>query len=167
MVRSFAKVVALTAIYLLALGQIQPGDILVGVLLAVLLVASARFIHSIPPTESASPMGPALRRIAGLPALIGGTLVDIGRGSWTVARYCLRKPPDAEPGTVTIPIGRSSPSSATTWGIRVGVSPDTVVVDVDERRGEMLLHVLDARDPDAVRADQRDSYERRQRRVFP
>lgn len=31
----------------------------------------------------------------------------------------------------------------------------------------MLLHVLDARDPDAVIAAQTDSYERRQRRVFP
>jgi hypothetical protein len=31
----------------------------------------------------------------------------------------------------------------------------------------MVLHVIDAADPDAVRAEQLDSYERRQRRVFP
>jgi hypothetical protein len=31
----------------------------------------------------------------------------------------------------------------------------------------VLLHVIDAVDPDAVRAEQLNSYRRRQRRVFP
>jgi multisubunit Na+/H+ antiporter MnhE subunit len=42
-----------------------------------------------------------------------------------------------------------------------------VVVELDEERGRMLLHVIDAGDPNAVRAEQLDSYRRRQRRVFP
>jgi multisubunit Na+/H+ antiporter MnhE subunit len=71
------------------------------------------------------------------------------------------------PGLVTIPIPPCPPTSAAAWGIRVGITPDTVVVDLDEERGRMLLHVIDARDPDAVRAEQLDSYRRRQRRVFP
>jgi hypothetical protein len=37
----------------------------------------------------------------------------------------------------------------------------------DHHRARRGLHVLDARDPDAVRREQLDSYERRQRRVFP
>ncbi len=167
MVRALAKIVALTAVYLLVLGQTQLGDVTVGVVLAVLLVVSARFVRSLPPPEGLRPAGSAPQRLAGVPALLGGTLVDIGRGSWIVARYCLRTPADYRPGVVTIPIGRSSTSSATAWGIRVGISPDTVVVDIDEQRGQMLLHVLDSRDPDAVRATELDSYERRQRRVFP
>ncbi len=52
-------------------------------------------------------------------------------------------------------------------GVRVGITPDTVVVELDEERGRMLLHVIDASDPDAVRSEQLRSYERRQRRVFP
>jgi len=51
--------------------------------------------------------------------------------------------------------------------VRVGLTPDTIVVELDNEEGRMLLHVLDARDPDAVRAGQLESYERRQRRVFP
>jgi multisubunit Na+/H+ antiporter MnhE subunit len=51
--------------------------------------------------------------------------------------------------------------------VRVGITPDTVVVELDEERGRMLLHVIDASDPDAVRSEQLRSYERRQRRVFP
>jgi len=67
---------------------------------------------------------------------------------------------------VSIPIGASA-TSAAAWGVRVGLAPDTIVVEIDEQRGELLLHVLDARDRDAVRLAQQDSYQRRQRRVFP
>jgi multisubunit Na+/H+ antiporter MnhE subunit len=51
--------------------------------------------------------------------------------------------------------------------VRVGITPDTVVVELDEERGRMLLHVIDAGHPDAVRAAQLDAYLRHQRRVFP
>ncbi|WP_298180486.1 Na+/H+ antiporter subunit E [Saccharomonospora sp.] len=163
----FARIAALTAIYLLALGNIHPGDILDGVVLAVILVIGGRFVLSLRSAEGPPPAVSVPRRLAGVPALLGGTLVDIARGSWTVARYCLRPPAEAEPGIVTVPIGRSSPGSATAWGIRVGIAPDSVVVGVDEQQGHMLVHVLDARDPEAVRVTQLDGYERRQRRVFP
>jgi multisubunit Na+/H+ antiporter MnhE subunit len=57
--------------------------------------------------------------------------------------------------------------SAAAWGVRVNLTPGTVVVEIDERGGHMLLHVIDARDPDAVRAEQMGTYQRLQRRVFP
>jgi multisubunit Na+/H+ antiporter MnhE subunit len=156
------RVVALTAIYLLVLTSVHPGDVLVGVVLAVALVVGGRRIRSLGPP----PPQPLARRLAGVPALLGGTLVDIVRGSWTTALWCvnLRRTP---PGLVTIPIPKCPPTSAAAWGIRVGITPDTVVVELDEERGRMLLHVIDAADPDAVRAEQLDSYRRRQRRVFP
>ncbi|MDQ3763559.1 MAG: Na+/H+ antiporter subunit E [Actinomycetota bacterium] len=68
---------------------------------------------------------------------------------------------------VTVPIPRCAPSSAAASVIRVPLTPDVVVVEVDEERGELLVHVLDARDPDAVPRTQQESYERHQRRVFP
>jgi multicomponent Na+:H+ antiporter subunit E len=101
-----------------------------------------------------------------VPALIGGTVIDMARESWQIAGYCLRGRLPA-PGLVMIPIPRPAPGSAAAWGIRVGLAPATVVVEVDDARGQLLLHVPDARDPDAVRRDQLRSYERRQARVFP
>jgi multicomponent Na+:H+ antiporter subunit E len=164
----FARIAVLTVLYLLALGKAYPGDLLVGAVLAVVLViASQRFVLSLNGAEGLPPPVSAVRGIAGVPALLGGTLIDIARGSWKVARYCLRPPPDFEPGLVTIPIGQSSPGSATAWGIRVGIAPDSVVVGIDEKQGHLLAHVLDSRDPDAVRAEELHIYERRQRRVFP
>jgi multisubunit Na+/H+ antiporter MnhE subunit len=47
------------------------------------------------------------------------------------------------------------------------LSPGTFLVDVDEEDRTMLVHVLDASDPDAVRAEFEAFYRRYQRRVFP
>lgn len=156
------RVVVLTAIYLLVLTSLHPGDVLTGLALSTLLVVAARRIGSARP----APHAPLLRRLAGVPALVGGTLVDLARGTWQTTA-CLVGHGLPHGGLVEMPIPRSGPAAAAAWGVRVGFVPDTVVVEVDEQRGRMLLHVLDARDPEAVVAEQRDSYERRQRRVFP
>jgi len=162
MIAALGRVVALVAVYLLVLTSVAPGDVLVGTVLAVGIVAAGyRVRPSDPPPAGTTP----LRRLIGIPALVGRTVVDMARASWQVALCCLRGRLPA-PGLVSIPIGPHA-GSAAAWGVRVGLSPDTIVVEVDERRGELLLHVLNARDPDAVRREQLDSYERRQRRVFP
>jgi multisubunit Na+/H+ antiporter MnhE subunit len=47
------------------------------------------------------------------------------------------------------------------------LSPGEVLVDVDLEKGVMYLHVLDASDPDAVRAAHAELYDRHQRKVIP
>jgi multisubunit Na+/H+ antiporter MnhE subunit len=130
--------------------------------LSVIFIAAARRIRPLGPPHAA----PWLRRLVGVPALVGGTLVDVAVSTWRTALWCLN-PRRTRPGLVTVPIPACGAPSAAAWGVRVGITPDTVVVELDEERGRMVLHVLDALDPDAVRAEQLRSYERRQRRVFP
>ncbi len=156
------RVIALTAIYLLVLTSLKPGDILTGVVLSALLVAAGRRIRRVGPAVDER-LG---RRLAGVPALVGGTLVDLAVATWHTALWCLH-PRRTPPGLVSVPIPVCPPTSAAAWGVRVGISPDTVVVELDEERGRMLLHVIDARDPAMVCVEQLRSYQRRQRRVFP
>ena len=151
---------ALAGLYLLVVSSVKVGDVAIGLVVAALVVAVGRRRR-----DPSTPAGSAARRLAGVPALVGGTLVDVVTGSVEVVRCCLRRPPD--PGLVRLPIGPTSPASFAAWAIRLGITPNTVVVDVDEERGEVVVHVLDARDPDAVRADQLAAYRSRQRRVFP
>ena len=48
------------------------------------------------------------------------------------------------------------------------VEDDVVLlVGVDEEKRVMLIHAIDAADPDAVRESQQEFYRRYQRRVFP
>ena len=171
------RVAALTGVYLLALTSVAPGDILVGLLLAAGVVAALRRIRPIAEVPLRPTRAALLSRLGGVPALVAGTLVDIARGTWQTARCCLAGRLPA-PGVVAVPLtddpaaprlpgSAVSPVSAAAWAVRVGLGPDSLVVEVDERAGRMLLHVLDARDPDAVRSAQWDSYQRRQRRLFP
>lgn len=162
MIALLLRVVVLTAIYLLVLTSLHPGDVLTGLVLSTLLVVAGRRITALGPP----PDVPLLRRLAGVPALVGGTLVDLVIGTWQTAA-CLVGRGLADGGLVEVPIPRGGPTAAAAWGVRVGFVPDTIVVEIDEAQGRMLLHVLDARDPAAVVAAQHDSYERRQRRVFP
>jgi len=156
------RVVVLTAIYLLVLTSVHPGDVLTGLVLSVLLVVAGRRIRPLgPPVDEPLP-----RRLAGVPGLIFGTLVDLAVSTWRTALWCL-SPRRTTSGLVTVPIPPCGAPSAAAWGVRVGITPDTVVVELDEERGRVLLHVIDASDPDAVRSEQLRSYERRQRRVFP
>lgn len=156
------RVVGLTAVYLLGLTSLQPGDVFTGLVLAILLVAASRWVRS----PGAPPPVALHRRLAAVPALLGGSLLDMARATWHTAGWLVARNP-SPPGLVEVPIPPCQPSSATAWGVRVGLSPDTVVVDIDETRGWMLLHVIDAHDIDAVVATQLDAYERRQARVFP
>ena len=50
-------------------------------------------------------------------------------------------------------------------GVLTGEAPDEVPVDVDEERDVLIVHLVDATDPDAVRARHHRAYERWQRRV--
>ncbi len=160
------RVVTLAMVYLLVLSSVRPGDVVTGLLLAGVVVAAGQVVGSRRPGPDRPPGTSPLRRLAGVPALFGGTLLAMARGSWEVATFCLsRRPPAA--GLVGIPIQSCPETSAAAWAIRVGLTPDVVVVDVDEEAGSMLVHVLDARDPTAVRAEQHGSYRRHQRRVFP
>lgn len=166
MIAVLGRIAALTAVYLLALTSLAPGDVLTGLVLSALVAATGRWIQA--PDDvvvRSSPPG-RLRRLAGVPALIVGTVVDMAKESWTVAGYCLRGRLPA-PGLVTVPIPPPARGSSTAWAVRVGLAPASVVVHVDSARGELLVHVPDARDPEAVRRTQQISYERRQARVFP
>jgi len=72
------RVVVLTAIYLLVLTSLHPGDVLTGLVLSVLLVVAGRRIRPLgPPVDEPLP-----RRLAGVPGLIFGTLVDLAVSTW-------------------------------------------------------------------------------------
>ncbi|MDD7921459.1 Na+/H+ antiporter subunit E [Actinomycetospora callitridis] len=166
MIGILLRVVALTGLYLLVVSSTKLGDIATGVVLASLVVAvGRRHRRTSAPTPAPTSTRATLRRLAGVPTLIGGTVVDVVTGSADVIRCCLGRPPD--PGLVWLPTGPTSPSSFAAWGIRLGITPNTVVVEVDEERGAVLVHVLDAHDPETVRDEQMASYRSRQQRVFP
>jgi multisubunit Na+/H+ antiporter MnhE subunit len=136
------RITGLTGIYLLVLTSLAPGDILVGAILASLLVGRSGAGRSVPSGGWWS-----------WSTHLAGTLASTGReivvGTIRVARFCLGG--GASPGFVEIPRDDRSESAVALWGLLTGEAPDEYPVTTDETRDVLLVHVLDASDPDGVR----------------
>ena len=64
-----------------------------------------------------------------------------------------------------IPRGERSRKNVALWGVLTGEAPDEVPIDVDEARDVLIVHLVDASDPDGVRARHQTAFERWQRHV--
>jgi multisubunit Na+/H+ antiporter MnhE subunit len=151
MSRVLAQALFLMGIYLLVMTSAKPGDAAVGLLLGLVLAVALR------------PASPSSVRPAALLALgraLAQTAVEMVLGSWRTARFCLRG--GGRPGFVEIPRQGRSRRAVALWGVLTGEAPDEVPVDIDDERDVLIVHLVDAGDPDAVRARHQRAYERAQ-----
>jgi multisubunit Na+/H+ antiporter MnhE subunit len=151
MSRFAASAATLAAVYLLVLTSVAPGDVLVAGLLAVGVTLALR-------PGKGSRQRPLAELLPAATGLAARTAAEMVRGSWRVARFCAGG--YGAPGLVEIPRGSRSDAEAAIWGLATGEAPDEVVVDVNEERGVLLVHLVDASDPDAVRARHAREHER-------
>lgn len=154
----------LVAVYGLTLASADPLDLLAGgVLAAVLLIALRRFLFPAEPLAH-----PTLAtRLINFPRFALAVAWEVARGTWLVARVVTGVRPLARPGIVCVPVGKRTRGGVVATALAVTLSPGEVFVDVDWGRQVMLLHVLDASDPDRVRRHHAAFYDRHQRAVFP
>jgi multicomponent Na+:H+ antiporter subunit E len=154
----------LVAVYLLALASVDPLDALVGAVLAAGLVLGLGGLL-FPGGEVRA--GEAVRRAIAFVPFVAVILRDITVGTWEVALVVLHVRPLERPGIVAVPIGSRTRTGVAVTALVATLSPGEFLVDVDWERKQMLLHVLDATDPDAVRARHETFYRRWQKPVFP
>ncbi len=156
MIGFLLRAAGLTLIYLLVLTSVHPGDIAIGAVLGLAVAAWLR-----PRRRAAAAPVPVSPR--GAAAMVARTAAEMVSGSWRTVRFCLGAP--AAPGLVEIPRGDRTPFEVAVWGVLTGEAPDEVVVDVEEERDVLVVHLIDASDPEAVRERHRRAYERAQRKV--
>lgn len=166
MTRMLSAVVGLAAIYALMLASLDPVDLVTGALLAFLVLTGLRHFRAPGRREGLGPLALA-RRLARLPAFAAVVALDTVGGTWQVALVVVGLRPLDRAGTVEIPFDGRTPTGAVVSGLAATVSPGELLLDIDEERELILMHVLDARDPDAVREKYRRRYERWQRKVAP
>lgn len=164
MSRFLAALAALVLVYLLVLASLSPWDVVFGVLLgAVLLRVTRGFGFGGRP----APLPGLFRRLVAFLPFAVVTIRDILRGTWNVALVVLHVRPLRRPGIVAVPIAERTPLGVAVSALVTTLSPGAFLVDVDETDRVMLIHVLDASDPDAVRDEHQTFYRRYQRHVFP
>lgn len=161
MTRRVIATVLGAAVYLAVLGSTDPWD-----------AATAVAVTGASVTALRGHLFPGRRRrlsARSVVAFLPFTLATAGlmaRGIWQVGAIILGIAPLRRPGIVSVPIGPRTPGGVAATGLALTLSPGEVLVDVDEERGVMLVHTIDASDPSAVRKRYEALYTR-QREVFP
>ena len=156
--------VLLTVVYALALASFDALDLLLGALLGgCLMVALRGFLFGGRP-RSIERLG---RRVLALPGFAWAVLRDMTIGTWQVAAVVVGLRPLERPGIVAVPFGDRSPNGVVVSSFAATLSPGEFLVDIDWSERRLLFHVLDARDPDAVRARFANFYTRYQREIAP
>lgn len=164
MTRYVLAVVALTLVYALTLASFGPWDLLIGAgLSAALLFSFRRIVFE----EKPSSRGAFLGRVASFVPLLAAVAREILSGSWEVFLVTahLRKP--SEPGIVLVPFGERSTKGVAVSAFITSLTPGTLLIEVDEEKRVMLIHAINAADPEAVREEQQEFYRRYQKKVFP
>jgi multisubunit Na+/H+ antiporter MnhE subunit len=157
MTQAALRVVGLAAIYLLVLTSLDPGDLLVGGLIAVGVAVAVR------PRGRRGAAGRSARpHLRAALAVAAGTTVELVRGTWRTVRFCLGD--RGRQGFVEIPRAGRSTRNVAFWGLLTGEAPDEVPVDVDTERDILIVHLIDARDPEEVR-ERHNRASRAQRKV--
>jgi multisubunit Na+/H+ antiporter MnhE subunit len=139
-------------------------DLLLG---AVLSAALLLFLRSYVWGTRTTPEPSLLGRAAAFVPFAIATARDILVGTWEVTLVTLHARRLTSSGIVAVPIGERTPTGVAASALVSTLSPGTFLVDVDEERKVMLIHSIDASDPDAVRAAHQEFYRRYQKSVFP
>lgn len=164
MTRGLVVLVLAGLAYPLTLASFDPWDVGFGLLAtAALLVAFRK--HLFP--GGLGEIDSLGSRILWLPLIAAAAVREITVGTWQVALIVLHLRPLRRPGIVVVPYGERTPGGLVATAVVVTLSPGEVLVELDDDRRAMLLHVIDASDPDAVRDQHERFYRRFQRRVFP
>jgi len=117
-----------------------------------------------------APYWPNRPRLANLPMIVEYMLVvlwDIVVANVVVAKIVLfKRNSEMKPNWVSIPLDIRTPEAITVLAGTITMTPGTVSADVSACGRSLLVHCLDAPDPDAVRAEIKDRYERRLKEIF-
>lgn len=159
--RRLPAIVMLALVYGLAVGSIKPLDVAVG---AVVGFAALRGLAR---ASGSVPLGEWLRRAAAFPAFALAVARGVVSGTVQVALIVTGVRPIPRSGIIAVPIEERSQTGVAVAALALTLSPGQVLVGIDWERQRMLVHVIDASDPDALRERHVHLYRRFQRRVFP
>ena len=148
---------ALAAIWLLLNNSLAPGQILLGVLLGWLIpLFTLRFW----------PETVRIRRPWVLLRFLAVVLMDIVLANLVVARLILGRPERLRPAFIEVPLELESDLAISLLANTICLTPGTVSAQLSPDRRTLLVHALDAPDPEAVRAAIKSRYEAPLKAVF-
>jgi multisubunit Na+/H+ antiporter MnhE subunit len=143
-------IAGLVAVFCLTLASFAWQDLAIGLVLAtgmVALFAKTLFPQPLPRADYVAHI------ITYAPVFLWMLFVDVVKGTWQVASIVVGLRPLHHPGIVKIPLGNHSPAGVGIVGLLVTISPGSFMVDIDWEERVMLVHFIEASNPDKLVAD--------------
>lgn len=148
----------LTLVWMLLDNTAGPGVFIVGLILGIIIPII---------TAPYWPDRPVLKHPLKIASYVLIVMYDIVKSNIDVALVVLFKSNAArKPAWVTIPLDLKTPEAITVLAGTITMTPGTVTADVSAQGSALLVHCLDAPDPDAVRDDIKSRYEARLKEIF-
>ncbi len=148
----------LTVVWTLLQNDVTAGMVVFGLILGVIIPKGTSIWW--PDTPRGFRMG---KMIAYSFVVIWDILVANVQVAWIV----LTRPNDKlRPAWIEIPLDLKQPEAITVLAGTITLTPGTVSADLSDEGHSLLVHALDAEDPDAVRDEIKDRYERRLKEIF-
>ena len=145
--------VLLTIVWLLLVNRFSLNSLLFGLFLGIIIPIF---------TGPYWPDRPTLRNPRMIIEYTLIVLYDIVVANVVVARVILFKSnADQRPAWVSIPLELRTPEAITVLAATITLTPGTVSADLSDHGHSLLVHCLDAPDPDAIRDEIKTRYERR------
>lgn len=104
------------------------------------------------------PVGLSLHILIYAPVLLYYLFVDIVRDSWLIIKITLGIESLRRPGIIKYPIPTKSRYGAAPVGYFITLSPGSFLVDIDWEENMLLVHVIDASDPEGLRRNAEKYY---------
>ena len=150
--------VALLVVWLALVNSIEPGQIVLGLILGVAIPHFTRIFSG-----GSQPV----RRPGLIVRLLWLFLLDIIRSNLAVAAIVLfRRNASVRPAFLSVPLDISSPKAITIFASMITMTPGTVSADLDRDGGRLLVHALDPGDPDAAVEHLKSRYEAVLKEIF-
>jgi multicomponent K+:H+ antiporter subunit E len=148
----------LTVVWLLLVNRYSHNSLLFGLFLGIVIP----FV-----THPYWPNRPKLRAPLKIAEYVLVVIWDIVMANIIVARIVLFKSnADRKPAWIAIPLDLRTPEAITVLAGTITMTPGTVSADVSAEGHALLVHCLDAPDPDAVRDEIKTRYEARLKEIF-
>lgn len=150
--------ILLILVWQMLVNKVTPGNLVLGTILGVLI-----------PLITA-PYWPDIPRLRSLPRIVEYIVIvlwDICVANVQVAVIILFKAnANTRPAWISIPLDLRTPEAITVLASTITLTPGTVSSDLAADGRSLLVHCLDAPDPDAVRDEIKARYERRLMEIF-
>ncbi|MEO0771748.1 MAG: Na+/H+ antiporter subunit E [Pseudomonadota bacterium] len=151
--------ILLTLVWCLLVNRPSHGAVAFGLILGIIIPIM---------TSAYWPERPAITRPWRLFSYFGLVCWDIMVANVEVAMIVLFKPNDKmQPNWVKIPLDLRTPEAITVLASTITLTPGTLSADLSDDGQTLLVHALDAPDPDAVRDEIKKRYEARLMEIFP